>query len=256
MAHFYISQILYLKGLTYKELVEALNTDINLLLQIIYQGALLPGTCLYWQNCTGSLQAYAYFLSQLTVPIFVTFSCTDIQQYDLQQYLPWFIDYLIGEDRACQQIVQLNIQNYPYIIIYYLDLCFQVFLKYIVCLQLRITDYWICYKQQYHSSGYIYYLFQTESGPLLDLSIDEQQVIFTIYQGQQIMAQNPDQLYLLDTCNPASLALSDIINTSDQFTAFLIYLQLYSTYYLGYYLQTKNRETIPYYQFFYLQLLT
>ena len=78
-AHFYVSRISYLKGLTCKELAEALNIDTNLLLQIVYQGAFLPGTRLYWRNCASGLQAYACFLSQSIVPIFVTFSCTDIQ---------------------------------------------------------------------------------------------------------------------------------------------------------------------------------
>ena len=82
-AHFYISQISHLKDLTHEELAEALNTDTNLLLQIVCQGALLPGTRLYWRNHTGGLQAHAYFLSQSTAPVFVTFSCTDIQWHDL-----------------------------------------------------------------------------------------------------------------------------------------------------------------------------
>ena len=139
---------------------------------------------------------------------------------------------------------------------YYLNIQFQAFLKYVFCLCLSIIDHQIRYKQQHHGSSYLYYLFQTKSSPLLDLLTDKQQVTFTIYQGQQIIAQNPNQLQLLNAYNLVSLVLLDITNTSNQFIAFLNHLQLYSTYYLLYYLQTKKGDTTPYYQFFYPRLLT
>jgi hypothetical protein len=77
-AHFYVSQTSYIKDLTCEELTDTLNTDANLLLQIVRQGTLLPGTCLFWRNRSSSLQAYARFLSQSTAPLFVTASCADI----------------------------------------------------------------------------------------------------------------------------------------------------------------------------------
>jgi hypothetical protein len=82
-AQFYVSQTANIKDLTCEELSEALDTDASLLPQIVRQGALLPGTRLYWQNCSGSLQAHARFLSLSAAPVFLTFSCADMQWYDL-----------------------------------------------------------------------------------------------------------------------------------------------------------------------------
>ncbi len=137
---------------------------------------------------------------------------------------------------------------------YYLNIRFQAFLKYVLYLYLRIIDHQIHYEQQYHGSSYIYYLFQTKSSPLLDLLTDKQQATFVTYQGQQITAQNPNQLRLLDIYNLASLVLANMTNTADQFIAFLNQLQLYSAYCLSYYLQTK--KGVIGCQFFYLRLLT
>ena len=47
MARFYVSQTVDIKDFTCKELIEALDTDTNLFLQIIYQGALFLSTRLY-----------------------------------------------------------------------------------------------------------------------------------------------------------------------------------------------------------------
>jgi hypothetical protein len=54
-ARFYVSRTVDIKDFTREELTEALNTDASLLLQIVRQGALLPGTRPYWQNRGGSL---------------------------------------------------------------------------------------------------------------------------------------------------------------------------------------------------------
>jgi hypothetical protein len=78
-AQFYVSRTSHIKDLTCEELIEALNTDINLLPQIVRQGALLPGTCPYWRNRFSSLLAYARFLYPSVAPVFLTFSCADIQ---------------------------------------------------------------------------------------------------------------------------------------------------------------------------------
>jgi hypothetical protein len=85
-----------------------------------------------------------------------------------------------------------NIQDYPYIVAYYLDIRFRAFLKHVVRLSLGVTDYWTRYKWQYRGSGYIHCLFWTESGPLLDLSTDEERATFAEYWGERITAWNPD----------------------------------------------------------------
>jgi hypothetical protein len=54
-AWFYVSQTVNIKDLTCEELSEALDTDTSLLPQIVCQGALFPGTQLYWCNCSSNL---------------------------------------------------------------------------------------------------------------------------------------------------------------------------------------------------------
>ena len=122
MACFYVLKVSRLQDLTYKELAKALDIDLVLLLQIIYQDSYLPSTYLYQRSQENGLQAQAYCLLPIVSPIFVTFSCVDIQQYNLQYYLPNFQEYLITNNLAQQQIVQDNIQDNLYIITYYLDL--------------------------------------------------------------------------------------------------------------------------------------
>jgi ATP-dependent DNA helicase PIF1 len=250
-AHFYVSRTSYIKDLTREELTDALNTDANLLPQIVRQGALLPGTRPFWRNRSGSLQAHARFLSRSAAPVFVTFSCADMQWHDLQRHLPQFADYLTGDDSTRQRIVWSNIQDYPHIVAHYLDIRFRAFLKHVVRPSLGVTDHWTRYEWQHRGSGHVHCLFWTESSPPLDPLTDEERAIFAEYWGERITAWNPDQLRLPDARNPASLAPSDVTNTSDQFAAFLNRLQLHSTCRPSYCLRTKKGDATPRCRFFY-----
>jgi hypothetical protein len=87
-ARFYVSKASGLKDLTREELTSALLTDEGLLPQIIRQGSTLPGTCPFWRNKGGSLQAQARFLSAEMSPVFLTFSAADIQWPDLHRHFP------------------------------------------------------------------------------------------------------------------------------------------------------------------------
>ena len=78
MARFYVSRTMDIKDFTCEELTKALDIDASLLPQIIRQGALLPGICLYWRNYGGSLQAHARFLSLSMALVFLTFSYADM----------------------------------------------------------------------------------------------------------------------------------------------------------------------------------
>jgi hypothetical protein len=215
-AQFYVSRTSNIKHLTREELTEALNTDASLLPQIVRQGALLPGTRPYWRNRFSNLLAHARFLSPSAAPVFLTLSCADMQWQDLQRHLPRFADYLAGDNRTRQQIVWSNVQDYPHIVAQYLDIRYRAFLKHVLRPYLRITDYWIRYEWQHRGSGHLHCLFWTESGPPLDPLTDEQRATFAAYWGQRITALNPDQLRPPDARNPASLAPSDVTNTSDQ----------------------------------------
>jgi hypothetical protein len=174
-----------------------------------------------------------------------------MQWYDLQRHLPRFADYLAGDDQTRQRIVWSNIQGYPHIVAHYLDIRFRAFLKHVLYPCLGITDHWIRYEWQHRGSGHIHCLLWTESGPPLDPLTDEQRATFAEYWGQQITAWNPDQLRLPDARNPASLAPSDVTNTSDQFTALLNRLQLHSTCRPSYCLRTKKGDPTPRCRFFY-----
>ncbi len=167
-AYFYVSKVSRLQDLTHEELAKALDTDLTLLLQIVCQGSYLPGTCPYQRSRGNRLQAQARCLLPVVSPVFVTFSCADIQQYDLQCHLPCFQDYLTASDLAQQQIVQDNIQDNLHIVTHYLDLRFQAFLKHVVQPYLQYTDHQIHYKWQYRGSSHLYYLFQITSTPLID----------------------------------------------------------------------------------------
>ena len=193
-AQFYVSRSSYIKDLTREELTEALDTDTNLLPQIVRQGTLLPGTRPYWRSRFSNLLAHARFLSPSAAPVFLTLSCADMQWYDLQRHLPRFADYLTGDDQTRQRIVWSNIQDYPHVVAHYLDIRYRTFLQYVLRPCLGITDHWIRYEWQHRGSGHLHCLFWTESGPPLDPLTDEQRATFAAYWGQRITALNLDQL--------------------------------------------------------------
>jgi len=77
-ARYYVSKASNMTNLTREELGEALNSDSNLLPQIVRQGSSLTGTRPFWRNKSVSLQAQARFLTPQMSPVFITFSCADL----------------------------------------------------------------------------------------------------------------------------------------------------------------------------------
>jgi hypothetical protein len=65
-------------SLNREELSDVLNSDLNLLPQIVRQGLSLTGTRPFWKNRGASLQAQAQFLTPQMSPVFITFSCADL----------------------------------------------------------------------------------------------------------------------------------------------------------------------------------
>jgi hypothetical protein len=250
-AQFYVSRASHMKDMTREELTDRLDTDASLLPQIVRQGSMLPGTRPYWQNRTGSLQAHARFLSPSAAPVFITFSCADMQWHDLQRHLPRFAEYHTGDDRTRQQIVWSNVQAYPHIVAHYLDIRFRAFLQHVIYPLLGVTDHWFRYEWQHRGSGHAHCLFWTEQGPALDPSTDQERATFAAYWGERITAWNPDQLRPPDARNPASLTPSAVTNTADQFAALLNRLQLHSTCRLSYCLRKKKDDPTPRCRFFY-----
>jgi ATP-dependent DNA helicase PIF1 len=180
-ARFYVSKVSRLQDLTREELAEALDTDPALLPQIVRQGSCLPSTRPYWRTRGNGLQAQARCLSPVASPVFVTFSCADMQWHDLQRHLPRFQEYLTGNDLARQRIVWDNIQDNPHIVAHYLDLRFRAFLKHVVRPYLQYTDHWIRYEWQHRGSGHLHCLFWVPSAPPMDQSTEESRARFAQY---------------------------------------------------------------------------
>jgi hypothetical protein len=86
-ARYYVSKASNMASLNREELGDALNSDPNLLPQIVRQGSSLTGTHPFWKNRGASLQAQAWFLTPQMLPVFITFSCADLQWHDLHHQL-------------------------------------------------------------------------------------------------------------------------------------------------------------------------
>jgi hypothetical protein len=77
-ARYYMSKVLNIISLNREKLSNTLNSDPNLLSQIVYQGLSLTGTYLFWKNKGVLLQAQAWFLTLQVSLVFITFSCADL----------------------------------------------------------------------------------------------------------------------------------------------------------------------------------
>jgi hypothetical protein len=87
-AQYYVSKSSNLSNLTWEELGEALNADSTLLGSIVRQGSSLTRTRPFWINKSHSLNAQARFLTPQMSPVFITFSCANLQWHDLHRQLP------------------------------------------------------------------------------------------------------------------------------------------------------------------------
>jgi ATP-dependent DNA helicase PIF1 len=133
----------------------------------------------------------------------------------------------------------------------FLDLQFRLFLQHVLQPYLKFTDHWIRYKWQHRGSGHLHCLFWVPSAPPMDQSTDELRAVFAQYWGQQITAWNLDPSRVPDARNPASLPPINVVNTTDQFTAFLNRLQLHTTCRPSYCLRVQKGSTIPTCRFFF-----
>jgi hypothetical protein len=145
-----------------------------------------------------------------------------------------------------------NIQDCPHIVAHYLDLRFRAFLQLVLKPHLDHRDYWWHYEWQARGSGHIHCLFWILSVLSLDQSTAELRDVFAQYWGERITAWNPNPSRVLDAQNPASLRFTDVVNSEDQFTAFLNRLQMHSVCCPRTCLQVKKGPgNVPYYQFFF-----
>ena len=128
-------------SLNREELGDALNSDPNLLPQIVRQGSSLTGTRPFWKNRGASLQAQARFLTPQMSPVFITFSCANLQWHNLHCQLPQYDKFLARNNMVQCCIMWQNIQDCLHIVAHYLDLQFRAFLRLILKSYLGYSDY-------------------------------------------------------------------------------------------------------------------
>jgi ATP-dependent DNA helicase PIF1 len=227
-ARFYVSKTSGLKDLNREELTDALLSDDTLLPQIVRQGSNLTGTRPFWRNKSNHLHAQARFLSSDMSPVFVTFSAADMQWHDLHRHFPNFPDISLANDSTRHKFIWDQVQDQPHLITEYLTIRFQTFVDHILRPLLGFTDYWYRLEWQARGTGHYHCLFWIKTAPDMDQETEESRRTFADYWGEKITAQNPDSLRHPDARNPASLAPTDVVNTSDQFAAFLNCLQIHT----------------------------
>ena len=250
-ARFYVSKASGLKDMTREELADALLADEGLLPYIVRQGSHLTGTRPFWKNKSNSLQAQARFLSPSTSPVFVTFSAADMQWQDLHRHFPSLTDLAAADDRTRRTFVWDGVQRNPHIVAHYLVLRLRAFTEHVLRPLLGFTDSWDRFEWQARGSGHSHALFWIPTAPPLDQETEEDRIKFAQYWGLVITAWNPDQLRLPDARNPASLAPADVVNTADQFAAFLNRLQMHSACRAPYCLRAKKGGDQPTCRFFF-----
>jgi hypothetical protein len=155
-------------SLNWEELGDALNSNPNLLSQIVRQGLSLTGTHPFWKNRGALLQAQARFLTLQMSPVFITFSCADLQWHNLHRQLPRYDEFLASNDIVRRRIMWQNVQDCPHIVAHYLDLWFRAFLWLVLKPYLGYSDYWWRYEWQVCGSGHVHCLFWIPSAPSLN----------------------------------------------------------------------------------------
>ena len=158
-ARYYVSKASNMASLNREELGDALNSHPNLLPQIVRQGSSLTGTRPFWKNRGTSLQAQARFLTPQMSPVFITFSCANLQWHDLYRQLPRYDEFLAGNDTVRRRIMWQNVQDCSHIVAQYLDLRFRAFLRLVLKPYLGYSDYWWRFEWQVRGSGHVHCLF-------------------------------------------------------------------------------------------------
>jgi Helitron helicase-like domain at N-terminus len=106
-------------------------------------------------------------------PVFLTFSCADLQWHDLHRHLPRYDQYRAGNAIVRRHITWENVQDCPHIVAYYLDLRFRAFLRLVLKPYLAFTDHWHRYEWQARGSGHNHGLYWVPSAPSLNQSTAE-----------------------------------------------------------------------------------
>jgi helitron helicase-like protein len=91
-AKYFVDKNSDLAGLSREDLERELQNKDDLLRKIVRMGCSLSGTRPFWGSKLNGLEAQARFLD--SSPVFLTFSCADMQWDDLHRHLPRYDEYL------------------------------------------------------------------------------------------------------------------------------------------------------------------
>ena len=210
----------HLDKMSLEQLQERLQESESLLSKVVRSGASLLGTRPFWRSRGADLEAHARGIRDAS-PVFVTFSCADMQWDDLQRHLPRYDEWRNGNARERTKIVWENVQKNPHIVAEWLDIRFCHFLKIVLKPHLRYDDYWYRFEWQHRGSGHIHGLLWIKDAPKMDMSTEELRAAFAAFWDSKITAFNPNSTRCSDGRNPASLPYRAVQNTEDQFAGFL-----------------------------------
>ena len=200
-SRFYTSKSPELRNLSRDELVELLQTDSNILPNVVRQGSQLRGTRPFWRAKSNSLQAHARFLSPEMSPVFLTLSAADMQWPDLHKHFPGYSTAADGDYHMLREFVWDGVQNQPHIVAHYLLLRFEAFVEHVLKPFLGYDDFWWRFEWQLRGSGHLHCLFWIKTAPTLKVDTDEMRALFAQYWGERITAWNPDQSRRPDAMN-------------------------------------------------------
>ena len=174
-----------------------------------------------------------------------------MQWQDLHRHLPGSADLAAANDRTRRTWIWEGVQKNPHIVAHYLLIRLRAFVEQVLRPLLGFTDSWDRFEWQARGSGHLHALFWIPAAPPLDVETEEVRQRFAQYWGSLITATNPDPLRLPDARNPASLAPASVVNTADQFAAFVNRLQMHSTCKAPYCLRTTRTSEQPRCRFFF-----
>jgi hypothetical protein len=126
-----------------------------------------------------------------------------------------------------------------HIVTHYLLLRFEAFVEHVLKPFLGYDDFWWRFEWQLRGSGHLHCLFWIKTAPTMKVDTDEMRALFAQYWGERITAWNPDAM------NPVAIQPHDVVNTADQFAAFVNRFQVHTQCKPSYCLRAKKNSSEP-----------
>lgn len=222
-ASFFVSKNYGLEILNIEQVVAELESKPELVNKIARYASALPGSRPYWVKKGVELQALARGIKDAS-PIFLTFSCADMQWDDLQRVLPRYDTFKTYSEQERRNLIFTNVQENPHIVAYWLHARFKLFDQHVLQPFFRHTDYWYQYEWQARGSGHIHLLIwikHEEGAPALDCSTEEAREAISSYWAEKVSALNPAPNRPKDLRHAASIPFVELRNTLDELAGLL-----------------------------------